>query len=171
MQSVGVAGLADWRRAARRLIGQGVSPADIVFTAQGQDGLFAPLSDEGPPPTFRVPADFLALAEDVSMHRSPTRWALLYRTLYRLVHGERHLLEIIVDPDVRELSLLQKAVRRDIHKMHAFVRFRKVEGAEPEQFVAWHRPDHLIVERVGPWFAKRFGAMHWAILTPDQSVY
>ena len=70
-----------------------------------------------------------------------------------------------------ELMLMQKAVSRDIHKMHAFVRFRKVEGSDPEQFIAWHRPDHAIVDRVGPWFARRFGAMRWAILTPDRSVY
>jgi DNA polymerase len=81
------------------------------------------------------------------------------------------LLTVDVDDDVRELQLMQKAVRRDMHKMTAFVRFRKVEGANPEQFVAWHRPDHLIVRTMAPWFRNRFGNMRWSILTPDESAH
>ena len=121
--------------------------------------------------TVKISQEFLKLAEFVAMHRDSRRWDLLYRVAYRLARkGERHLLENEVDPDVRSSRLMQKALRRDIHKMHAFVRFRK-DDDENEQYVAWHRPDHLIAEHVGPWFAERFGAMHWAILTPDRSVY
>jgi DNA polymerase len=65
---------------------------------------------------------------------------------------------------------MQKALGRDIHKMHAFVRFRKA-GENPERFIAWYRPDHHILEHVAPWFARRFGAMHWAILTPDRRAW
>jgi DNA polymerase len=43
------------------------------------------------------------------------------------------------------------------------VRFREVSG----RYVAWYEPDHLIVEKVAPWFTKRFGNMTWSILTPD----
>ncbi len=63
-------------------------------------------------------------------------------------------MKIDIDDDVRELKLMEKAVHRDMHKMKAFVRFRKVAGAEPEQFVAWHKPDHYIVEALAPWFAR-----------------
>jgi uracil-DNA glycosylase len=118
-----------------------------------------------------VPREFVELARFIALHRDAARWDLLYRTLYRIARlGERQLLKIEIDPDIRQLVVMQKALKRDIHKMHAFVRFRKIVG-ETEQYVAWHRPDHLIVEHVGPWFAKRFGAMHWAILTPDRSAY
>ena len=105
------------------------------------------------------------------MHRDPVKWSLLYRVIYRMTHGERHLLKIDIDDDVRQLRLMEKALRRDMHKMTAFVRFRKVEGAEAEQFVAWHRPDHLIVERMARWFRNRFGSMRWSILTPDRSAH
>ena len=174
MQSVPVAGFADWRRAARALLATDADPATVRFTDGQQTDLFdasdVPASGRAVP-AFSVPKEFLTLAELAALHRDPRRWDLLYRTLYRIVRGgERHLLQIEVDPDVRELMLLQKAVARDIHKMHAFVRFRKLEG-ESEQYVAWHRPDHHIVEHVAPWFARRFGAMCWAILTPDASVY
>jgi DNA polymerase len=101
------------------------------------------------------------------LHRDPVKWTLLYRVLYRILHGERNLLKIDIDDDVRELRLMEKALRRDMHKMTAFVRFRKVD----EHFVAWHRPDHLIVERMAPWFRNRFGNMSWSILTPDKSAH
>ncbi len=66
---------------------------------------------------------------------------------------------------------MEKAVSRDMHKMKAFVRFRRVANSNPEHFVAWHKPDHYIVEAMAPWFAARFGAMHWSILTPDKSAH
>jgi DNA polymerase len=60
-----------------------------------------------------------------------------------------------------------KAVRRDEHKMHAFVRFREI-GREPKsRFVAWFEPEHHIVEATASFFARRFADMAWSILTPD----
>ena len=63
---------------------------------------------------------------------------------------------------------LAKSVRRDSHKMKAFVRFRAVPG-EDNAFVAWFEPDHFIVDRVAPFFMRRFAGMRWAILTPYRS--
>jgi len=66
---------------------------------------------------------------------------------------------------------MSKSVTRDVHKMKAFVRFRKVElEKENEVFVAWHRPDHLVLPLAAPFFARRFVEMNWSILTPDASV-
>lgn len=62
-----------------------------------------------------------------------------------------------------------KAVQRDTHKMKAFVRFRRLP-VEEEDFVAWFEPEHWIVDRVAPFFARRFAGMRWAILTPYRSV-
>ena len=76
------------------------------------------------------------------------------------------------DPDVVRLHNWEKAVRRDVHKMKAFVRFRRVATPnEPggERFVAWHRPDHHIVEAAAPFFVRRFAPMRWAVLTPRRS--
>ena len=58
---------------------------------------------------------------------------------------------------------MAKAVRRDIHKMHAFVRFREVDG----HFVAFFEPEHHIVRRAASFFVNRFTNMRWSILTPD----
>jgi DNA polymerase len=68
--------------------------------------------------------------------------------------------------------MLAKAVRRDIHKMHAFLRFREVAGVEsPSRFIAWFEPDHHIVRAAARFFVDRFAAMHWSILTPALSLH
>jgi DNA polymerase len=163
----------DWRTEARRLLSHEVDPADVSFTSSpDQPLLFAGDQQEGlATTTHNVPKPFLDLARNVACHRSAGRWELLYRTLWRLVHGERNLLQITTDDDVHQLYQLQKAVTRDLHKMKAFVRFRKVDSSENlESYVAWHRPDHRIVRLAAPFFARRFKGMNWTILTPDESV-
>ena len=66
---------------------------------------------------------------------------------------------------------MAKAVRRDLHKMHAFVRFRRVDGEDRERFVAWFEPEHFILEATAPFFVDRFRALDWTILTPIGSVH
>jgi len=164
---------ADWRQQARMLLAADTPPerVDLVDAAFGQPGLLeAQISEpSGKPPA--VPREFLALAETAALYRDPERWNLLYRVLFRLTHGEPYLLRVEVDDDIRQMRLMEKAIRRDIHKMHAFVRFREIHTKRGLEYVAWHRPDHDIVEAATPFFARRFGAMRWAILTPDRSAY
>ena len=62
---------------------------------------------------------------------------------------------------------MAKAVRRDEHKMHAFVRFREIGRERDARYVAWFEPEHHIVELAAPFFARRFADMPWSILTPD----
>ena len=66
---------------------------------------------------------------------------------------------------------MAKSVRRDAHKMKAFVRFRKVENESRETFVAWFEPEHHIVERTAPFFMRRFAGMRWSIVTPRISAH
>jgi len=76
-----------------------------------------------------------------------------------------------VDDDVSRLNTLIKAIQRDRHKMHAFVRFRQVPGEEEETFVAWFEPEHRITELAAPFFMRRFANMRWSILTPDRCAH
>ena len=156
-----------WRTAARNLLRNGISPHDILWTTTEQSGLFECFAERSKElKTFKVSAEFLELAEFVSCVNETNKWALLYRLLFRLTHENRNLLEIESDDDVRQALLYVKAIRRDVHKMHAFVRFRKIENGCQEMFVAWHEPQHFIVKKAAPFFARRFGAMHFSILTP-----
>jgi probable DNA metabolism protein len=160
-----------WRKAARRLALGNVAPADVTWTVAGDEPELFPASTEAVPVetphgTFNVPAKFLDLAETAILHRDPERLALLYRVLWRL-RDNPDLIHVATDPDINRLQAMAKAVRRDEHKMHAFVRFREI-GREPKShFVAWFEPEHHIVELAAPFFARRFADMAWSILTPD----
>lgn len=158
---------AGWREAARDLLRSGTSPEDILWTESEQTSLFAPaIGGDCSAPNLFVPSAFFALAELAACFDVPSRWDLLYRILVRLASENRNLLAIESDPDVRRLRLMAKAVRRDIHKFHAFVRFRRTEIEDKEIFVAWHEPHHFTVELATPFFARRFGSMNFSILTP-----
>ena len=157
----------DWRGAARVLLTNAVEPDDINWSADmRQRTLFRARRNYGAIRKVTVPAAFVHLAEVASCFDDPTRWGLLYRVVFRLVFENRHLLSIESDRDVRQLNLMAKAVRRDVHKFHAFVRFRKTEFDGNEIFIAWHEPHHFTVELAAPFFARRFGTMNFSILTP-----
>lgn len=186
-----------WQSAARRALAEGHHPREIAWEEQGalQTGLplftappsaaSAPQSETSAEPRFRVPRDFLSIAQRVACHRAPYRWALLYRILWRLTHGQPELLEITVDEDIHQLTTMDKAVRHDVHKMRAFVRFRLLssdplpassEGGEspppPEPwYIAWFEPQHHIVELNAPFFRDRFAQMKWSILTPGKCAH
>jgi len=173
MQFICVQNFDQWRDHARRLLAQQVPPDAVHWTSQPQQpGLFdAEEQQEKPTTKITVPPVFLDLAEKVACHRELIRWEILYRTLWRLTHGERHLLDIPSDDDVLAINKMQKAVTRDVHKMKAFVRFRRVADQQSgETYIAWHRPDHRIVRLAAPFFSRRFKGMNWTILTPDESV-
>jgi DNA polymerase len=162
--------LGAFRDAARGLVAAGVPPRTIIWHDGDEQGLFTtPYLPAGDP--LNVPAGFVRLAEDVICHSDPERLALLYELLWRLTHGERALLKVAADPLVHRLLKMQKAVGREIHKMHAFVRFRRVDADQGERFVAWFEPVHFVLERAAPFFADRFSLMRWSILTPIGSAH
>jgi DNA polymerase len=158
-----------WRKAARALALNDVKPSDVTWNVAGDaPELFAPTPTPLEPSegSFNVSAKFVKLAQVAILHQNPERFALLYRLLWRL-RQNHDLLDIATDPDVAELSAMAKAVRRDEHKMHAFVRFREIGREHKSHFVAWFEPEHHIVELAAPFFARRFADMPWSILTPD----
>lgn len=162
-----------WREAARDLLRQGVHPDEVEWSEEGEArGLFDPLPAEnrhGGPVAVRptVPKSFLPTAEAAICHSSPQRFALPYRVLFRL-QDNRNLLEDRADPDIASLHGMEKSVRRDNHKAHAFVRFRELGVAETgrRQFGAWFEPTHHILELTAPFFVRRFADMDWMIATP-----
>ncbi|WP_353203372.1 UdgX family uracil-DNA binding protein [Sphingomonas sp.] len=166
--------LDGWRSAARALAMAGVNPADIVWQVGDlATDLFAgaadPLPTTGTP--FAVPRAFLDLARSVVLHRDPERFALLYTLLARL-RAQPGAIADRADPLVRRLEHLAQEVRRDIHKMRAFLRFREVAEADgTPRFVAWFEPDHHILRYNAKFFIDRFASMRWSILTPDRSIH
>lgn len=157
-----------WRDAARALVLNHVSPSDVNWSVAGSSELFepTPLPEISSIQTFNVPAVFIERARIAILNRDPERFALLYRLLWRL-RLEPHLMSISTDADIARIGNLVKEIRRDEHKMHAFVRFREFGRDDDFRFVAWFEPAHYIVELAAPFFERRFADMNWSILTPD----
>ncbi|MBP1852651.1 UdgX family uracil-DNA binding protein [Rhizobium halophytocola] len=184
MRTIELCGGSDfdaWRNAARQLLLSGVSPADIVWRVR--DGAAPGLFDgkeavepgaEAAAPTsetqISVSRLYIDKATAAICHSDPARFDLLYRLLFRL-QMHRALVGDAADPDVVLLDRLVKSVRRDCHKMKAFVRFKEIDQKEGgrRRFVAWFEPDHFIVARTAPFFARRFADMDWLISTPKGS--
>lgn len=164
------ADLEGFRMAVRRLIAARTDPNDVVWETASQPTLFdAPLIERLAP--IPLPSTVQQIIRLVVCHRDPERFALLYILIWRLTHGEPALLQIPSDPLIARLWRMEKAIRRDLHKMHAFVRFRRVEDEQSgERFVAWFEPDHFILEAVAPFFITRFRSLAWSIVTPIGSL-
>lgn len=165
-----------WRDAARSLALAGIAPEEVIWrVGTGNSDLFAkaervPRTD----PAFSVPRPFIELAQSAVCHSDSERFALLYALLLR-ARDNPSLLDDEADGLIRRVQALAKEVRRAIHKMHAFVRFREISGSadtgDEARYVAWFEPDHHIVRSAAGFFARRFPNMAWSILTPDVSAH
>lgn len=172
MHTVALASQTDvdgWRLAARRLRLCDVPPEAIDWRIG--DGLF---SDALPPPppglTFAAPRAFLELAEEVLLHSDPERFALMYHLLWRL-RTEPRLMEFVTDPDIARALAMRKAVSHAVHKMHAYVRFRRVPEEETETYVAWFEPPHHVIERGVGYFVRRMANLRFSILSPEICIH
>ena len=184
LRSITLAGAIDldgFRRACRSLWAAQVPPdrvgwhtaddaeADLFETGVAEPEAAFALAT--PAPAVNVPAAYMPLAESVVLHADAGRFGLLYRLLWRL-QIEPGLRSDPLDADWVQARQMAQAVRREMHKMKAFVRFRTVvdDPAKAPLHVAWFEPEHHVVEATAPFFARRFTAMRWAILTPERSV-
>ncbi|MGY1490075.1 TIGR03915 family putative DNA repair protein [Methylobacillus pratensis] len=139
----------------------------IAASAKSAD-IAPPAISEGQPADsarLMVPRQFVELVRPVILHRAPERFGLLYRVLWRL-QRERGLMRLAGDADIARLNSMVKAVRRDMHKMTAFVRFREAMVEGRPRYLAWFEPEHHIMAAIAPFFIGRFAAMDWTIMSP-----
>lgn len=164
-----------WRQAARELVRRQIAPPTVAWLARGAEQLS--LLPEMPDPNRgteqpaakivpTVPRSFMPLAKTASLHSDPTRWALLYRLLWRVTHGEPDLLRTGEDSDVRRVEALAAAVRRDIQRMQHGVQLVRMSEGGNETHLGWYRPDHRILTEVAPSFVRKLPSVPWALLTP-----
>jgi uracil-DNA glycosylase len=120
-----------WQAAARALLSDGVSPADVEWRER-----------PGAPPApraskfFRVPPRFLDLARQAAIATNAARWTTLYEVLWRLVHERRELLDDRADPTVRRLHGLAAQGRREAERAEQQEVLRlEAEGGGATSFV------------------------------------
>jgi DNA polymerase len=191
---------AEWREAARELLVHAIPPEHITWGAPHADDLLAggdlftgappaatpphnphtPLTNaDEPQPAPQVqqpsqpphiPRSLMDMLQAAACCRVPDRWAFLYRVIWRWQQGD-HAVQSPADEDGARLHAMVKAVHREEHDMHAYIRFRErpVE-AGPPRFVAWYEPRHDVLPQVAEHFISRMGKVSWMIATPEASV-
>lgn len=181
------AAFESWREMARGALQRAIPPEAIDWRIRGgETDLFGQLASVGDGlealtaipvvKTVTLRASCIALLRDMLCHSDPVRFALAYRIAWR-VQDNPHLLEVATDADIAKARIMVRQNREDCHKMASFVRFREEPGQHGEgqhggrrRFLAWFEPEHHILERIAPFFAKRFTDMDWMILTPRGSI-
>lgn len=170
-----VASFDAWRVAARALIARRVPPENIEWqTPAGEGDLFSSAApeahDDSAAPPLHLPRQLVELLQGAACFSVADRWAFLYRVLWRWQRGERDVISP-ADADGARLYGMAKAVRREEHDMHAYVRFReRPEEAGAPRFVAWFEPTHEVLPQVARHFARRMGSISWLIATPSASM-
>jgi uracil-DNA glycosylase len=162
-----------WRDQCRGLLRIGAKPEDVIWqVGDTPTDLFAATATPTAPigPAIGVPPEFVSLARSVICHSDPKRFGLLFGLLTD-IKARRRRMDDAADPLLRNLHDMAKHVRRDIHKMRAFVRFRRIEENGAEHYIAWFEPEHHIVRTNAAFFVRRFAGMQWSILTPQMSVH
>lgn len=161
--------VAAWRQEVRRLAAAGTDPAAVVWSVgETAPDLFAAAPPApGPSTRLMLPREAVEGIELALLHNDPERFSRAHALVLRLSRRELRWGDRS-DPMLRRLLDQQKAVGREIHKMHGFVRFREVTppGANRRAIAAWFEPDHHILEAAAPFFVRRFGDMDWLIATP-----
>lgn len=190
-QPVLVNSFGQWRDAARDLLAHKVAPHAVQWVASKDDAdLFSnpvacaeeeeasgagAVQANGVPPgqpssQVRVSRELMDMLQTAACCRVPNRWAFLYLVLWRWSHGEKDVISA-ADEDGAKLHSMVKAVHREEHDMHAYIRFReRREDAGPPRFVAWFEPSHDVLPQVARHFSSRMGRVTWMIATPDASV-
>jgi probable DNA metabolism protein len=182
-QPVLVQTFAEWREAARELLAFEIAPHAVAWaTHDGGGDLFssapAPLAAAEAPvldprranPTLHLPRKLMDMLQSAACCRVADRWPFLYRVVWRWQHGEQVVMSA-ADEDGSRLHAMVKAVHREEHDMHAYIRFReRPEAAGPPRFVAWFEPSHDVLPQVAQHFVSRMGRISWMIATPDASV-
>jgi len=164
-----------FRAQSNALLAHQVPPGDIAWEPRiaGFGEVVRGLASRPPASTTAlnaiIPRSFLRLTELVVLHRDESRFDLLYRLLWRLVH-EPHVVNADTDPDMALAQRMGQAVRREIFRMKASVQLQPVGELDgtPLRF-GWFEPRHHVTEEVAAALVRSQPEASWLLVTPDRS--
>lgn len=85
----------------------------------------------------------------------------IYRLVQLLVRqNDPNILENFANPDVLYSAQVKKMISREVHRMHAFVRFQK---ADNDIYYAVISPDFNVIPLIGDHFQRRYADQPWVI--------
>lgn len=175
----GGADLQGFRQALRILSWSNIPSEQVTWRSSDAPDLFGggelPSAYGAAGKPIVLPRSVTELIRLVVCHSELEKYALLYELIWRMRRPkspQTHLYQVATDPLVARLTAMAKSVRRDLHKMHAFVRFREMnDPVVGPRFIAWFEPDHYIIEETATFFVDRFTSIDWAIITPKGSIW
>lgn len=85
---------------------------------------------------------------------------LIYGFIRKAMVADQDITENFADPDVLRLHELKKQMHREIHRLHAFVRFQKLQD---DSWFALVAPDFNVLPLAWPHFHQRYPAQRWLI--------
>jgi probable DNA metabolism protein len=101
-----------------------------------------------------------SIVERAFLSEEPGREHVLLDYIRRIIdHGEAGAHNVLFE-SVLDAKKMAKRTDREVHRMHAFVRFEETEDGV---FAARIAPDCDVVGLITPHFQRRYPAMQWAI--------
>ncbi|MES2823907.1 MAG: TIGR03915 family putative DNA repair protein [Pseudomonadota bacterium] len=109
----------------------------------------------------RTHARASALVYKLFLSELPSCEMLLYEVIQAIItKGDKSILENFANPYILQAAQIEKMMHREVHRMHAFVRFQKSrEGL----FYAAVDPDFNVLPLIGDHFERRYADQSWLI--------
>ena len=86
---------------------------------------------------------------------------LVYQVIQAIIRkGDESILENFADPCILKAAQIKKMIHREVHRMHAFVRFQKSRDG---LFYAAIDPDFNVLPLIGDHFERRYADQSWLI--------
>ena len=85
---------------------------------------------------------------------------LIYDFIVKAMKSSINIESDYSDPTILSLHQINKKIGREVHRMHAFVRFQETRDG---LFAGWIEPDFNVLPLIGDHFEKRYPAMEWLI--------
>ena len=126
-----------------------VVPTDLAHAERVKVGLIRRTSEQAATMLYRA---FHSEHPEIEM--------LIYRFIRLAMVSKYNIEENFIEPCVLKLAQLNKQMGREIHRMHAFVRFQRTNDG---LFVAVVDPDFNVLPLIGDHFEKRYPAQRWVI--------
>lgn len=109
----------------------------------------------------RTDASASALTYKIFLSELPLSEMLIYQVVRAIIqHGDETILENFANPCILKAAQIEKMIGREVHRMHAFVRFQK---SQEGLFCAVIDPDFNVLPLIGDHFERRYADQSWLI--------
>ncbi len=110
--------------------------------------------------TKRAGSDTPRILYHCFLSEQPGIEMLLYRFVRLAMKSDKSILENFREPVVLRLHRIERQIHREVHRMHAFVRFQETRDG---LYAALVTPDFNVLPLLSPHFKARYPAFRWLI--------